>query len=326
MENDELKKSNASDTSSELNRDSQNKKRNKWPIILSIVIIIAILAALAIAGLVIMNISQKDESSNEIKTDASVDNEIKKDEKENNKKITKIIAEKEMETDSAGKYTTKVEVTFENGELINYKASYYNLKDEYLLERLKETYEKAGLKNRIEFGENSFSYELTGEEFLEGVNNKAAITRNYFVSQFKKQGCTVTIEGDDSFLSDAETKSENTENGNQSNEETIQKPVDTLNYENEIEEVIKKTQDYINSEEGKKAQQEALQKANEYIQNNQNEINDAAQKAQDYLNSEEGKKAQQEALQKANEYIQNNQEQIDAVKKQTEQMLKQYGY
>lgn len=325
MVNDEFKSPDVNNTSSELNGDSQNKKGNKGPIIVLIIVIVAVIAA--IVGLVVVNINKNDKSSNETKNDTSANSEIKAEEKESGKKITNIIAQKEIKSDIvAGKYTAKVEYKFENGELTSYKARYYNIKDEYILENLKEAVKKEGFADRIEFGEDSFSYELTGAEFYENVNNKNAFTRNYVVSMLKKQGYTVTIEGDDSFLGDDKEKSEDIEKSYQLYEEETKKQVDILDYEDEIGEAIKKAQDYLNSEEGKKAQQEAIQKANEYIQNNKDEINDAAKKAQDYLNSEEGKKAQQEAQQKAQEYMKNNQEQIDAAKKRAEEMAKQYGF
>lgn len=286
MVNDEFKSPDVSDTSSELNEGSQNKKGNKGPIIVLIIVIVAVIAA--IVGLVVVNINKNDKSSNETKNDTSANSEIKAEEKESSKKITNIIAQKEIGSDIVGKYTAKVEFKFENGELTSYKVSYYNIKDEYILENLKETVKKDGFADRIEFGEDSFSYELTGAEFYENVNNKNTFTRNYVVSMLKKQGYTVTIEGDDSFLGDDKEKSEDTEKSYQLDKEEIKKQVDVMDYEDEIGEAIKK--------------------------------------AQDYLNSEEGKKAQQEAQQKAQEYMKNNQEQIDAAKKRAEEMAKQYGF
>ena len=249
------------------------------------IIIFLIIGTIGVGAYFVINNYKE---SNEVKNNTSEENKTK--EKEDSKKITKITAEKEMYESAVGKYNAKIEVIFENGKPTSYKCLYYDIKDGYILDFLKEALKKAGLENRVDIKENSIGFEVTGEEvdkyLLVDQKNKQLITRNYLVSQYKKAGYTVTIEGDDSFLSDSneEANSDKTEENNQSNNAQVE----SKNFEDEI--------------------------------------NKAVEEAQSYLNSEEAKKAQEEAEQKANEYIKNNQEQIEAAKKKAEQLSKQYGF
>ena len=247
-------------------------------------------------------------------------------EKEESKKITKITAVKEMETSVAGKFTNKVEYTFENGKPVNLKYGVYDVKDKYIIETIKDGIKKMGGEKYCQTGENSFEFEFTGDvldEYLESIKIKNIITRNYIVSEYKKSGYTVTIEGDDSFLGEENENSENTANESKSNEDiNVGISSDTIN------KAMNEAQNYLNSEEVNNAKEKAQQKVQEYV--NSEEMKkaqeEAKQKVQEYMNSEEMKKTQEEAEQRINEYIQNNQETIDAAKKQAEQMRKQYGF
>ena len=252
-------------------------------IIIGIVIVLIICAVGAGAYFLIKNQS----GSSETKSSTSEEHNT---EKEESKKITKITAVKEMVTDITGKYTNKVEFSFENENLTSCKYGFYGVENETIMNGLKEGIKQQGLEDRIELGENSFSYEINGEEYkksLTDTKKEEAITRNNIVSQFKKLGYTVTIEGDDSFLSNEESNSENTANESQSDENT------SVGISNDV-----------------------VNKA----------VEEAEKKAKEYLNNEEVNKSIEEAEQKVNEYIQNNQETIDAAKKQAEQMRKQYGF
>ena len=288
----------------DLNELNENQEPKKIKVGLIALFSIIIIAAIVITTIVVINNNKDEESSKkETNTASTSSDESKKEEKKDS--TTKIIAEKETETDVIGKYTAKFEVFFDNGKLVSYKATFSNIKDEYLLNTLKESASKAGFEDKITFTDDSFGYELTGDEFAKTLKSNEILTRNYFVSNFKKQGYTVTIEGDDSFLGEEETTTETTENTN-SNKNT---------------ETNNSTSHYY---DGPISVEEAEKKAKEYLEEHKDEIDAAKDKAEEYVKDHQDEI--DAAKDKAEEYMRDHQDEIDAARDKAKEMMKQYGY
>lgn len=272
-------------------------------------IILLAVVAIGVGGYFLWNhLNNSNDSHSNKTTNSSTENSQTKENK-NKEKITKIIGVKEFESDILGKYTSKIEASFQDGKLTTIKTGFYDLKDEYILQTLKANYEKSDIANKIVIGDNSFSYELTAEEYAESLKNPNAIelvTRNYIYSNLKKNGYTVTVEGDDSFLGDNNQTSENAEQSTNEASNSNTENSNTSSLDVDVDSMVKNAEEYMNTEEFKKAQQQAT----EYLKNNKEQIEEAAKNAE----------------QKANEYIQNNQEQIEAAKKEADELRKQYGF
>ena len=278
-----------------------------------VLIIILTVVALGVGGYFLWNHFNQSEDANSNETQTTTNENKQTKENEKNKKSTKIIGTREFETDVLGKFNCQIEASFDEGKLMVYKVNFNNIKDEYALKALKAQYATADIEDKITFGEGSFGYELTGDEYTKSINTNKIVTRNYIYSMLKTAGFTITVEGDDSFLTD---NTESSENNTESNNETttsnenadasVTGKTSTTSVNVNLDDIINKAKEYANSEEFKNAKQQAT----EYVQNNADKIEEAAKKAQE----------------QANEYIKNNQDQIDAAKKKAEQMMKQYGF
>lgn len=222
--------------------------------------------------------NSNDTHKNEATNSSTENSQIKRD--ENKGRITKIIGVKELEEDIVGKYTTKMEATFLDGKFTTIKASFYDIKDEYILQTLKANYEKSDIADKIVIGDKSFSYELTAEEYAEYLKNPDVITlvtRNYIYSNLKKNGYTVTVEGDDSFLGDNRQTLENTEqsssetsNSNKKNSNTSSSiiDVDSMINQNQVNEATEKAEEKLDEmkSEMTQEQREAIEEAQRDIE------------------------------------------------------------
>jgi len=228
--------------------------------VIGLIIILAVIV-IGVGGYFLLNNLNNSNDTHSNKTTKSSTENSQTKEDENKEKITKIIGVKELEEDIVGKYTTKMEVTFLDGKFTTIKASFYDIKDDYILQTLKANYDKSDIADKIVIGDKSFSYELTAEEYGKYLKNPdvlTLVTRNYIYSNLKKNGYTVTVEGDDSFLGDNNQTSEETEKSTQNEtiitKKEVEEDIDKMKNgtEQDAEEIRQKYEDKAREELNKR--------------------------------------------------------------------------